>query len=110
MKKLMTLILAASCFVAVPTLGFEGTRVGNDEFMEPTLDPAYGEVKTAEEEALARRLCPRGWRLVPRYRWDFWRHRWVFAGWTCRRSYRRHNPYPGYPRDPRGPWQQQTQQ
>lgn len=100
----MSLLLAASCLASVPAFAFETTVIGNEEYTTPTMDPSYGPINTAEEEALARRFCPRGWDRVPQYRWNWRRHRWEVVGWTCRRhrASSLHTPNPGGPGD--GVW------
>lgn len=100
MKKLMSLLLTASCLASAPVFAFETTLVGNDEYMAPLTAPSVSEAVTGDQDTLARTYCPRGWDRVPQYRWNWRRHRWEIVGWTCRRH---RTDYPDNPRHPRRP-------
>lgn len=102
MRKFMSVFLAATFLAAAPVFAFEGTVMGDDEYATPMIDSSYIDEIQAEDEVAFphRRYCPRGWRRVPEYRWNYRRHRWEIVGWRCRRHHGgRHPGYPGYPGD-----------
>jgi Ni/Co efflux regulator RcnB len=102
MKKLLSVMIAASFFAATPLMAAEETvatdndqiSVANDvDEFDMAFDSADAQT-LAENPDVNQWRCPRGWRAVPRYRWDRYRHRWVIVGYRCSRY---GHGYPGYP-------------
>lgn len=93
MKKLLSLFLATS-FVAIATPAFQGEgkfRIGDDEFEPPFVQLDNGQVIQIDDADSAeyrgrRTWCGRGFERVARWRWDAKKHRWDFAGYTCRKG------------------------
>lgn len=75
MRKLIGLFFALS-LTAVTAPAFDG----EDEFVPPTVQTQDGAYRRLHF------LCPRGYERIPRWHWNVKRHRWEFAGFTCRRK------------------------
>lgn len=88
MKKPFSLFLAASFFaMAASAFAGEGNySIGGDEFTAPILDESGNQGIQGNGDTYRRYRCPREFDRVPSYRWNYRRHRWEFAGYTCRRS------------------------